>query len=492
MGGGSGGGNISQSSTTSPWPGQIPYLMEAYKGAQDLYYQGGPQYWQYDVTAPLSNATRTSNQLGRDYISNTFYPQYDDLQRAQSRNMSANRIAQMQGEYYRNLPAIVGAGAQDYYGKESQLNPYASGIYNKMDPQQLAQSEAVQRVQNDLGLGTSIQGINQAWQTPGVGIGVDYLNQANQLTNVNNPFLGAMGEAATRDMVRQYQEKILPGISQDAIGSGQFGGSRQAIAEGIAARGASENIADALAELYGNAYGQNVQAQTQRLGQGLQYLQGTSGQNLDYLQQGRGLAAGFYGDMERAAQERALQGSQSMAQFGLGLGGLAGQRYGTNVGTWADIANQQASNSLDQQFRFASIAPQTLQAGMMPSDIYARIGQQHDARAQAELDNLINRWDYNQNLPWTNLERYYNMIGSNLGQSTTSTQQGGGRTASSRVVGGLAGGAGGALAGYAAGTALAGAGGAAAGAAGGASTGSVAGPWGAVIGGLLGALAGAL
>jgi len=536
MGGGnSGGGNSTTNTVAQPWAQQVPYLMEAFQGAQDLYrgygpqygqdinrtttspygvnpsssgygtqnaygigglspvdqiqyiqaggqplpsrsqnYQGtagvpGPQYWPGSVTSDLSNATRTGNNLARSFADNQYPTLYSDLANDQLRNSSAQQIAQMQGQYYGGLPSVVAAGAQDYYGAESPLNAYANSLGGMTQAKSLGQSEAVQRMQRDLSLGTSIQGINQAYQTPGIGIGLDYLNASNDMSSMN-PYLGQMGNAATRDIIRQYQEKVLPGISQEAIGAGQFGGSRQAIAEGIAARGTSENISDAIANLYGTAYGQNLEAQTQRQGQGLQYLQGTAGQNLDYLQQGRQLSANFYGDIEQAAQARALQGSQSMADFGLGIGGLAGQRYGTNVGTWADIANQQAGNSLDQQFRFASIAPQTMQAGLLGSDVYGQIGSLHDERARAELENQIQRWDYEQNAPWANLDRYFGLVGSNMGggSSQTSTKVPG-RTTTGRVAGGVTGAAGGAIAG-----------------------GTVAGVPGAVVGGLLGALAGAL
>lgn len=59
----------------------------------------------------------------------------------------------------------------------------------------------------------------------------------------SNPYLQSAIEAAIRPQRQTFGETILPGIRNDATTSGQFGGSRQGIAEGIASRGLSDAIA---------------------------------------------------------------------------------------------------------------------------------------------------------------------------------------------------------------------------------------------------------
>lgn len=59
----------------------------------------------------------------------------------------------------------------------------------------------------------------------------------------SNPYLQSAIDTAIRPQRQTFGETILPGIRNNATSSGQFGGSRQGIAEGIASRGLSDAIA---------------------------------------------------------------------------------------------------------------------------------------------------------------------------------------------------------------------------------------------------------
>jgi hypothetical protein len=50
-------GGQTVTSTTAPWSGQQPYLTFGFQKAQDLYNQGGPQYYPGDTLAPVSGDT---------------------------------------------------------------------------------------------------------------------------------------------------------------------------------------------------------------------------------------------------------------------------------------------------------------------------------------------------------------------------------------------------------------------------------------------------
>lgn len=82
----------------------------------------------------------------------------------------------------------------------------------------------------------------------------------------SNPNLQGAIDASTRPIVQNYQESILPGIRNDAISSGNFGGSRQGVAEGIAARGVSNAVGDTASKLVQGQYGTNVDAQLKAMG----------------------------------------------------------------------------------------------------------------------------------------------------------------------------------------------------------------------------------
>lgn len=125
----------------------------------------------------------------------------------------------------------------------------------------------------------------QALQGAGANLGMGYgaLNtmlDPNQMLNPDaNPYLGRYADAMARPITQNLTERILPAIRSDAISSGGYGGSRQGIAEGIAARGAAEAIGDRTAQLYSGAYGQ-----------GLSAMQGAAGMLPGYAQTNLGIA----------------------------------------------------------------------------------------------------------------------------------------------------------------------------------------------------------
>lgn len=82
----------------------------------------------------------------------------------------------------------------------------------------------------------------------------------------NNPAIGGAINAATRPVYEQLTRSVLPAVRSDAISSGNFGGSRQGIAEGLASQGASTAAGDISSKIASDAYGQNVKAQLAALG----------------------------------------------------------------------------------------------------------------------------------------------------------------------------------------------------------------------------------
>jgi hypothetical protein len=81
-----------------------------------------------------------------------------------------------------------------------------------------------------------------------------------------NPNLQGAISAATRPITQNLAETLLPAIRSDAIHTGNFGGSRQGVAEGIATRGAEQAIGDTASKLVQSQYDTNVDAQLKALG----------------------------------------------------------------------------------------------------------------------------------------------------------------------------------------------------------------------------------
>lgn len=87
------------------------------------------------------------------------------------------------------------------------------------------------------------------------------------LDPASNPALQSAISAATRPITDDFLQSVLPRLRSQAISSGQFGGTRQGIAEGLAAQGAQRQIGDISAGLANQAFQSGLDATTATLGQ---------------------------------------------------------------------------------------------------------------------------------------------------------------------------------------------------------------------------------
>jgi len=104
-----------------------------------------------------------------------------------------------------------------------------------------------------------------------IGAGYDTLLNAPNVDN--NPYLQKAVQGAINPILDNYNEQILPGIRSNAIQAGQYGGSRQGVAEGIAAGKVARNIGDISSQFYSNAYGQGLDSLARGVALGPQALQ---------------------------------------------------------------------------------------------------------------------------------------------------------------------------------------------------------------------------
>jgi len=117
------------------------------------------------------------------------------------------------------------------------------------------------------GQNTALQEANaqQAIANRGAATSQFLMNPA-ALTAAGNPMEQAAIDAATRPIYQGLTESELPQLRSGAAASGQYGSSRQGIAEGLASGRASQAAGDTAAKIAESAYQSNLDAMTKALG----------------------------------------------------------------------------------------------------------------------------------------------------------------------------------------------------------------------------------
>jgi len=144
----------------------------------------------------------------------------------------------------------------------------AAGIYDQFSPQYYTgQTQAAfspdqltaQAGVRDFALQGAPEIMNPALSAYQYGTGSSILDVAN------NPYVQGMARGAVSDVMAGLAPEMA-NIRSGAIQSGGYGGSRQGIAEGMALSGAADAATRAAADIYGQAYGQGLDAQGRTLG----------------------------------------------------------------------------------------------------------------------------------------------------------------------------------------------------------------------------------
>ncbi len=154
----------------------------------------------------------------------------------------------------RQLMQLAMPGVTQFAASTPQRYQAGSTIAG-FDPSQTAgQTGALNSAGVQTDLARSGAGTSQAWLSP----------QALDVNN--NPGVQGMIDKSTRTINQGLTEQALPAIRDSAERSGNFGSSRQGIAEGLASGRASSAIGDATSGILSKAYDTNVDAQLKALG----------------------------------------------------------------------------------------------------------------------------------------------------------------------------------------------------------------------------------
>lgn len=165
-----------------------------------------------------------------------------------------------------------------------------------------------------------------------------------------------------------------------------------------------------------------------------QYVQGMMGANADLL--------------NRNLQENLLPSVRGGA---LATGGVGGSRQGIAEGlamrgtqdaisnTNANIMGDAYGRGLTSQFQGMTMAPQTMQMGLMPYQQMGAAGDYAYNQDQMALQDSMNRWNAEQGIPYDNASWYSGLLQGygGMGGTSTGTQPG---STSSPIAGALSGG----------------------------------------------------
>ena len=279
-------------------------------------------------------------------------------------------------------PANMSFGAESALTGEMLANPYTNPIFNATR-----------------GLGDFGQG---ALQTSAGFTGAPILDEANasplmqQMLSGSvqqNPFIGQAIGGFANEAVGNFQEQVMPALRASQIAYQPGGSSRGDIAGGIAAGNVGRSIADFANRSYMDAFNS---AQQQQMGAA------------QLMEQSRG----------QRAQESLGQASGA---FNPALGGesLITQRLGGGLGAYPTVAQ----------------AP----IDMMTS--LGDVGYGQREMTQQQLDENVNRYQFEQNIEDQKLQNYMNLIQGNYGGTTTASAERGGLGLAGQLgqgVGGLA------------------------------------------------------
>lgn len=209
------------------------------------------------------------------------------------------------------LPQWYESAAQSAIGNaniaaQNIAKPYLGNTVAPLDP--LTQQAIGLAGQN---MGASNAAFQQAGQTAADVANYDYLGNVDKYMN---PYIKNVEEAALGNMRQAYQQGLNV-IGDRAINAGALGGSRQGVAEGVAASEMSRQMGDLSAQLRSQGYGQAMDAMTREQAMRLQAAQQQGAiaqqQQIMYMQSIQAALAA--GQINQAQAQALLQ--QAEAQY---------------------------------------------------------------------------------------------------------------------------------------------------------------------------------
>jgi len=306
--------------------------------------------------------------------------------------MQAGSESQLLGTY--DLSKNLAQGAVDYgtaaadYGQKG----YDIGIAGQAAVDPLAQKTMAYGE----GLTDTLGQDKYAGLTPFEKSQYENLMSGKVDTGTGSPY-AAMESALSQGVMSNLQSNILPGLRQQQIQYQPGGSSRGQLEQNAAITEAVQSgLTQPLAEMYGGAYQQAQQMRLPAAQMGIGQQQ---------FGMGQGLAGG----------QLSLQGTQA-AQQGVSA---ANQGIGTAL-----AANQAAQGAGQMGLSALSQYPSTMQAPLSMFKAAGDVGAQQRAMQQEQINQAMQRYQYNATKDQAALSNYMGTISGNYGGTTTSTTPG--------------------------------------------------------------------
>ncbi len=247
---------------------------------------------------------------------------------------------------------------------------------------------------------------NTGMVTPGVAAFNDpkaatgnFLTSGAAMNPATNPFLKSSIDAATRPMLDRLREDILPSIRGEAVTSGNFGSSRQGIAEGLAASRANRDMADIAAGMSNENYGRGLDAMGKAYGENL------------------GAATSAYGTKEGAVSDRFGTQEGNLSNRFATTEGNTTQRYGIQQDATTAEAGQKA-NMMQGALNALPTIQGAQNTGAITTSGVGDVRQGQDERALQEEQA---RHLYKQNVPFDKASNLLSLMPALPGGTTVST-----------------------------------------------------------------------
>lgn len=248
------GGSTTSNTVSTPWTGQQPYLSSVMSGAQNAYNQ-----YASNPSSSVANFTPMQNQamgMTQDVANGT------NMGNASSLNNAAGSYTNnlMNGDYLNSNPA------------NSSLSAMAS---------------------------------NSA--------GTNGLTSFANGSEMNNPYMQGMANAANTNIVNAYQTATAPQTTSEFEGSGRYGSGAMMNTQNQMQQGLTTQLANAQNNLYGSMYNTNEANQ----------LSGAQSLAQNQLGGAEGLGSNY-----NTATQQQLQGSYNTPSLVSSINGAAANLYG--------------------------------------------------------------------------------------------------------------------------------------------------------------------
>lgn len=434
------GGTPKETKTTvEPWKGAKPYLEDVYSQYNQALQNGQPQYYQGNTIADQSQATKDAQQQALNAANAANSNGYLNNAATVTNNIATNGGANQQAQNtLSQLQNGINVGTDPTLGNlQGLLNSQANG-----SAPGTATYNAIQNGTNPgLGAAQSVYGQSQTANPT-----TSYLQNMAQGGEIgNNAYLDQSVANATQSIADQLGKVQLPGLASQAAQMGRSGSGAFASLINDANSTAANQMSKVATDMYANQYNADKQNQLNANSQLSNNWNNDFGNALNAAQNlGNSYAQNANTQMQAAnANDTNYQNQFQNLLSGLGQyssqWNQGVQNQFQNAGLKADAANaaNSASNANAQnQLAAAGQAGNAYQNTLQPAETIGAVGASQDQRAQDALNALIDQWDFNQQMPLTQLANFASILNGG-GYSTQTSKTTGGSSGLGNVLGGL-------------------------------------------------------